>query len=94
MDKASHGNSSNQGKGAGNSLYLESIPLSQSYETVAKAFGKFGQVKEIRVSLVSQKQVWEDWVTFLNQDDALKACREMQCTMENANCFLVEKTPT
>ena len=91
--EASGGNHSYKIKGSGNTIYVEPIPLEQNYENIAEAFNKFGQVKEIRVKLVSRKQVWEAWITYSVQENALKACKEIQSNVENVNCSLVEKPP-
>ena len=79
--------------GTGNSIYLDSIPLEENYQSIANEFGKFGTLKEIRVRLLSRKKAWEAWITFFNQENASKAFKEIQANVENANCFLVEKLP-
>ena len=43
---------------------------------------------------MSHKQVWEAWVTFFNQEDALKAYKEILSNVEYANCQIVEKSPS
>ena len=43
--------------GTGNSIYIDSIPLEENYQSIANEFGKFGIVKEIRVRLASQKKL-------------------------------------
>ena len=82
-----------QVKGKGETIYLDSIPLEENYEAIAHEFGKIGDIKEIRVRLASDKNAWETWITYHNQEDALKACQEVQANSKNIRCCLVEKPP-
>ena len=91
--KVIQANSSSQVKGTGNSVYLDSIPLNQNFDSIAKEFGRFGPVTEIRVKLASQKQTWETWITYSNQEDAHKVCQEILNKVENVKCLLVKKPP-
>ena len=92
-EKSRNANSSCQAKGTGSSVYIEPIPLEQNYESIAMEFGKFGHILEIRVNLMSQKQTWEAWITYSNQEDAIKVCNEIKSNAENAKCSLIEKPP-
>ena len=70
-------------------LYLKSITLDSSYGHLAEEFRKYGCVTEIRMKLVTEKQVWEAWIAFAKHEEALRACKETRFV----NCSLVDKPP-
>ena len=42
----------------GRVLYVESVPLEHSYETISKEYGEFGKVSEIRLRLSKSSSSW------------------------------------
>ena len=58
-------------------LHLKQIPLVANYEVLAEAFGSYGTVKEIRMSIQEITSSWEAWITFSNHEIALKATSEI-----------------
>ena len=54
-------------------LHVEEIPVETDYETIANVFGLFGTIKEIRMNFQAVKQKWDAWVTFADQESALKS---------------------
>ena len=77
-------------------LHVMDIPLECHYGLIADAFGIYGQIKEIRMSLKEDDLMWESWLLFNKHEDAFNACKnigKVSICNSNVKCALTDKIP-
>ena len=78
-----------------NILHVEDIHINSDYDSIHKAFSKFGAISEIRMDM--KNDTWEAWLSFANHNAALEASINIKeiylnnCKVKGALC---EKAPT
>ena len=54
-------------------LHVKQLPLACNYDSLYRAFGTYGIIKEIRMDIHETCESWEAWISFAHHEDALQA---------------------